>query len=183
MARVATPRYEASGRPAVTTLRWTPARVETAQRQTVGWRDRVPPVRGRHAGRPVVSLRTVTNDITHPSNVLRDSIATWRGSKLTRAQVSMLHAGKVVRPPMFVKTTINLSIAENFREVYLIKFNIRAGCRNAFTVESLSEFKAEREVLLPPYTPCMVDSIIEGENLIVVSVLDGMDGLRTINRG
>ena len=79
----------------------------------------------------------------------------WRGSKLTQAQASVLRVGIVIRPPMFVATSLDHATAVHMADGPLVRFEIPVGCRNAYPVDDLSEFD-EHEILLPPYSPLRV---------------------------
>ena len=61
----------------------------------------------------------------------------------------------------------------------LICLSIPAGCRNAFSVAELSDFRDEHEVLLPPYTPLRLTRRYNGrigtQEVIVIEV-DVLDG-------
>ena len=130
-------------------------------------------------------IRLVVNHITRPTHTLREETVTWRGSKLTPESANKLTIGTVIRPPMFVATSRRSAAAAHFMSNnVLIRLSIPAGCRNAFSVAELSEFKYEHEVLLPPYTPLRLLRILTarvgGETdqevtFIWVKVLDGKE--------
>jgi hypothetical protein len=90
-------------------------------------------------------------------------------------QASVLVPGVVIRPPMFVATSISRATAALMAKGPIVRLNIPAGCRNACSVSSHSAYD-EEEVLLPPYTPLRVTYASADE--IHVDVLDGMDYLQ-----
>lgn len=117
-------------------------------------------------------VRLVTNYITRPAHELPSALTTWRGSKLSRLQAASLSVGQVIRPPMFVATSTNREVASHFRKIYIVKLIIPAGCRNACRVDTISLFKEELEVLLPPYTPMRILRLTANE--IDLEVLDSL---------
>jgi hypothetical protein len=120
----------------------------------------------------ILMIRVLCNYLTRPSHTLSENLQTWRGSKLTRTQTSLLKPGVVIRPPMFVSTSLSPAIAASLAHGPIVRFNIPAGCRNACLVSNHSAY-AEEEVLLPPYTPIRVTYASADE--IRVDVLDGKD--------
>ena len=121
-------------------------------------------------------VRLATHWIVRPSNALESALTVWRGSKMTKKQASRLFAGLVVRPPMFVSTTIDRNTADGFRQFgkYLVELAIPAGCRNACSVSEHSDYAGEKEFLLPPYTAVRIDRVDHDSQLVKGTVLDNV---------
>jgi len=85
---------------------------------------------------------------------------------------------------MFIATSLSKQAAEVFanrsksRGGLLVKFHIPKGCRNACNIRRLSDFKGQKEVLLPPYTPLRISSL--SSKLIEVEVLNGLHFMRDV---
>jgi hypothetical protein len=67
-------------------------------------------------------------------------------------QVHALVVGEVIRPPMFVATSLRQDAAQKFAKNarYVLSVAIPAHCQNACYVGGHSEFDHEEEVLIPP---------------------------------
>ena len=121
-------------------------------------------------------VRLATHWIVRPSNALESALTVWRGSKMTKEEASRLFAGLVVRPPMFVSTTIDRNAADGFRQFgkYLVELAIPAGCRNTCSVSEHSDYAGEKEFLLPPYTAVRIDRVDHDSQLVKGTVLDNV---------
>ena len=109
-------------------------------------------------------VRLANHWICRPSNALKADLAVWRGSQMTKEQGERLFAGLVVRPPMFVATTTDRTIAVGFctNAQYLVHLAIPSGSRNACSVSEHSDYAGEREFLLPPFTAVRIDEVDHG---------------------
>jgi hypothetical protein len=118
-------------------------------------------------------VRLATNFLNREETCFQEETVVWRGSKVTKSQVAQFHVDLVIRPPMFVATTSNKEQAKGFigNAGYLISCVIPAGCRNAASVQALSIFQQEQEVLIPPYSPFRILRIEDG--VIYTELLDG----------
>jgi hypothetical protein len=123
-------------------------------------------------------VRLLTYHITCSANEIRQDLLTWRGSHLTPQQIASLREGEVIRPPMFVASSMHEQQTKGFKKKtgILVKIYVPAGCRNACSIEALSRFPKQKEVLLPPYTPLHVQSV--STDLIEVKVLNGLRYMR-----
>ena len=74
----------------------------------------------------------------------------WRGSKVKKGIAAKLKIGSWWRVPYYLSTSESPSLASNFRETYMIKLNLPE--RTGRSIENVSFFPDEAEVLLPPYT-------------------------------
>jgi len=120
-------------------------------------------------------VRLITHHLTSSSNAITADVTVWRGTRLTRDQVATLRVGEVIRPPMFLATSLDQQEAQRaFQKPGspLVKLHVPAGCRNACNIASLSACKKQKEVLLPPYTPLHVLRV--SSQLIEVIVLNGL---------
>lgn len=88
-----------------------------------------------------------------------------------------LKVGDVIRPPMFVATSLHRTQAMKFREnaMFLIRIHIQAYCVNACCIQDHSEYGHEQEVLIPPYSPFEIKHIDSGAREIHAVLLDGSD--------
>lgn len=140
----------------------------------------------------MVFVRIVTSYIqAHP---LPRHCKVWRGSQLSGVQAATLRVGDVLRPPMFVATSLHRTAAERFlsdQRRYLICFSISAGSPNASAIQaSHTNFAYEGEVLLSPYTPIAITDITtpkkkkkggaRGPTVISAEVLDGLQYQQTV---
>jgi len=120
-------------------------------------------------------LRLITHHLPSSSNAVTADVTVWRGTSLTRDQVATLRVGEVIRPPMFLATSLDQQAAQRaFQKPGspLVKLHVPDGCRNACNIASLSSYKKQKEVLLPPYTPLHVLRV--SSQLIEVVVLNGL---------
>ena len=77
-------------------------------------------------------VRLLCNYLVRPSHEIATATISWRGSKLTQAQASVLRVGIVIRPPMFVATSLDHATAVHMADGPLVRFEIPVGCRNAY---------------------------------------------------
>lgn len=84
---------------------------------------------------------------------------------------------EVIRPPMFVATSFNKSVARRFAKnaKYLVRVDVPADCHNACCIEEHSEFQSEKEVLIQPYSPFRVASVDHSAKVVRLTLLDGMN--------
>merc|ERR1711957_299824 len=105
----------------------------------------------------------------------------WRGTKMTENQVATLRVGEVIRPPMFLATSLDQKEARHRFQKFgspLVKFIVPIGCRNACNIACLSAYRKQKEVLLPPYTPLHVLNVTSRQ--IDVVVLNGLHYMRDV---
>jgi len=123
-------------------------------------------------------IRAMNSHLTNPDNGPKTDLITWRGSKIDPAQAALLVVGAVIRPCMYVASSLDRSVAEVFvgEHGYLFKLHIPAGCRNASVIYEFARIQDEKEVLIPPYTPFQVTAVNKcgPHTIIELNVLDGM---------
>jgi hypothetical protein len=122
-------------------------------------------------------IRILTNFVNRRAHKLKASVLTYRGSKMTSAEAARLLPDFVIRPPMFVATSTCAMTAQMFatNACYIVEFVVPVDSFNAKFVERVSNYQAERELLLPPYTPLRILSHSVAEKRVRVQVLDGSD--------
>lgn len=103
---------------------------------------------------------------------------TYRGSKLSAAQMETYTVGSSTALGMFVASSLDESVAQRFATDSagnptgpVIEFRIPAGCTHAMVVpNSNSFFKDEQEVLIAPYT--LVKCLSKTAGKLILEVLD-----------
>ena len=92
-----------------------------------------------------------------------EEMATYRGSKMSAADLRMFREGEVYRLPTYVATSKEKRTALAFAKHYLHEFRIPKGCMNVGYLEPKTQIKGEEEVLLPPYTAVRILHIAEDQ--------------------
>ena len=124
-------------------------------------------------------IRICTNHIVRDhdadSSRVRGDITTFRGSKMTSAQIGCLRPGMVIRSPIFTATSTSKHVAESFREGagFLVAVGIPDNAYGARFVDRHSAYNSEQEVLVKPYEPFEIVSIDAQEKVVYVTLLDG----------
>jgi len=116
-------------------------------------------------------IRAINSGLATPLN---ESILVYRGSRLSKEQTSTMKEGTLYRFSMFASTTMFKKVALQFKVTVLLELNIPKGCLNACKIQHLSQFGAEGEVLLPPYT--LVKCVSKSDDVIRFDVLDNLIG-------
>mmetsp|Transcript_13023 Transcript_13023/g.27081 ORF Transcript_13023/g.27081 Transcript_13023/m.27081 type:complete len:405 (-) Transcript_13023:53-1267(-) len=81
---------------------------------------------------------------------------TWRGSRMTLAQLGEMHVGASYRVGMFVASSLDFEVAERFvrfePDRVIVQLRIPQNCHNAGFLGIEYYPEQEREYLMPPYT-------------------------------
>jgi hypothetical protein len=131
-------------------------------------------------------IRALNSHLTNTLHSPQRCLTTWRGSKMDSEQAAMLVEGTVVRPCMYVASSLDRNVAEIFcgEARNLLKLNVPSGCRNASVISRYARVQDEKEVLVPPYSPMLVKRVSKqgNYNVFEMDVLDGMV-YREVERG
>lgn len=125
-------------------------------------------------------IRIATGYLTRKINKTERHRTVWRASSMSQAQAQRLVPHMVIRPPMFVATSLHYNEAHKFLQKkdghgFLLKINIPRGCRNATYIDHVSVYEQEAEVLVPPYSPFLVLEIDLDRRFIKLNLLDGLN--------
>jgi hypothetical protein len=131
-------------------------------------------------------IRALNSHLTNTLHSPQRCLTTWRGSKMDSEQAAMLVEGTVVRPCMYVASSLDRNVGEVFcgEARNLLKLTVPSGCRNASVISRFARIQDEKEVLIPPYSPMLVKRVSKqgNYNVFEMDVLDGMV-YREVERG
>ena len=107
----------------------------------------------------------------------------WRGSKVKSEIAAKLKIGSYWRVPYYLSTSERKKIASNFQGFYsyMIKLNLPEGVGRS--IETVSCYPNEAEVLLPPYTAMVLKKKTSSElEYDVLSMAQLREAQRTTNK-